>query len=132
MRFLTAFGFTAGVWTLGAVGSNAQGKPASDSSHFADAIYAQNALDYVQNPLQMGAMAPSATEDFTRHRQEKERLMKRMDRKQGNWGTSHPRYRLMEALLGFSKYRVRSEAELDRWRDLYKNVRKKQKRVSGQ
>lgn len=55
--------------------------------------------------------------------------MKRMDRKHGKWGPTHPRYRLLEALFGFSKYRERNLAELNRWRSLYKNVSKKQKQV---
>jgi hypothetical protein len=63
-------------------------------------------------------------------------LMKRMDRKHGKWGTIHPRHRLLEALFGFTKYREtsmaelqRCMAELQRWRDQYKNVGKKQRKV---
>jgi hypothetical protein len=55
--------------------------------------------------------------------------MKRMRRNEGKWGSSHPRYRLLEALFGFIKYRERNMAELDRWRHLYKSVPRKQKQV---
>ncbi|KAF2624475.1 N2227-domain-containing protein [Macroventuria anomochaeta] len=64
-----------------------------------------------------------------RHRQEKAHLLKRMDRKTGKWGTIHPRYRLLEALYGFTKYRERNMAELDRWRSMYGNVVKAQKKT---
>jgi hypothetical protein len=90
-----------------------------------DVVYNNNADDAV-NPLQMGSMA---TFDSPRHRQEKAHLMKRMSRKHGTWNTVHPRYRLLEALYGFSKYRERNLAELNRWRSMYSNVSKAQKKV---
>ncbi|KAF1925979.1 N2227-domain-containing protein [Didymella exigua CBS 183.55] len=60
-----------------------------------------------------------ATGEPLRHRREKAHLMKRMSRKHGTWNTAHPRYRLLEALYGFAKYRERNMAELDRWRARY-------------
>lgn len=57
--------------------------------------------------------------------------MQRMSRKTGKWNTSHPRYRLLEALFGFTKYRERNIAELDRWRSMYSNVKKVQKKVNS-
>ena len=92
-----------------------------------DAIYASHDNNAGQDPLQMGAMAPS---ESPRHRQEKARLLKRMERKHGKWNTVHPRYRLLEALYGFSRYRERNMAELDRWRSMYGNVGKAQKKVT--
>jgi hypothetical protein len=91
-----------------------------------DVVYNSNADDTAQNPLQMGSMA---TIDSPRHRHEKAHLMKRMSRKHGTWNTVHPRYRLLEALYGFSKYRERNLAELNRWRSMYSNVSKAQKKV---
>ena len=82
-----------------------------------------------QDPLMMSAMPPSDSSRSARHRQEKAHLMKRMDRKSGKWGTSHPRYRLLEALWAYTRYRERHMAELDRWRTLYKSVSKQQKKV---
>jgi hypothetical protein len=55
--------------------------------------------------------------------------MQRMSRGNGKWSPSHPRYRLLDALFGFVKYRERNMAELNRWRKLYKSVSKMQKRV---
>ena len=92
-----------------------------------DAIYASHDNSAAQDPLQMGAMAPS---ESPRHRQEKAHLLKRMERKHGKWNTVHPRYRLLEALYGFSRYRERNMAELDRWRSMYGNVGKAQKKVN--
>ncbi|CBX96263.1 hypothetical protein LEMA_P111820.1 [Plenodomus lingam JN3] len=82
-----------------------------------------------QDPMNIGAMLLDPAQSTARQRQEKAHLLKRMDRKSGKWGTTHPRYRLLEALFGFSKYRERNMAELDRWRSLYKNVGKKQKQI---
>lgn len=79
-----------------------------------------------QDVLNMGAMPSSNTLPSPRHRQEKAHLMKRMDRKSGKWTTNHPRYRLLEALWAYTRYRERQIAELDRWRSLYKSVSKKQ------
>lgn len=64
-----------------------------------------------------------------RHEQEKRNLMKRMSKSHGKWDTNHPRHRLMEALFGFSRYKARQMAELNRWKDLYTHVPKIQKRV---
>jgi hypothetical protein len=83
-----------------------------------------------QDPIHMDVMPPSGGQSSPRHRQEKVHLLKRMDRKSGKWGTSHPRYRLLEALWGYSRYRGRNMADLDKWRTLYKSVGKKQKKVS--
>lgn len=82
-----------------------------------------------QDPLAMGSMASNDLQDSPRHRQEKAHLIRRMDPKHGKWSSTHARYRLLEALFGFTKYRERNMAELDRWRKLYKNVGKKQKKV---
>lgn len=91
-----------------------------------DAVYNNNAGVVARDPLQMGSMAPS---ESPRHRQEKAHLMKRMSRKHGTWNTMHPRYRLLEALYGFTKYRERNMAELSKWRSQYNNVSKAQKKV---
>ncbi|KAI8168850.1 Carnosine N-methyltransferase [Colletotrichum sp. SAR 10_65] len=67
-----------------------------------------------------------------RHEQEKKNLMKRLSKSHGKWDTNHPRHRLMEALFGFSRYKVRQMAELNRWKDLYTHVSKAQKKVLEQ
>ncbi|KZL83574.1 hypothetical protein CI238_08944 [Colletotrichum incanum] len=64
-----------------------------------------------------------------RHEQEKKNLLKRMSKSHGKWDTNHPRHRLLEALFGFSRYKPRQMAELDRWKGLYKHVSKAQKAV---
>ncbi|KAK4107999.1 N2227-domain-containing protein [Canariomyces notabilis] len=52
-----------------------------------------------------------------------------MSRKHGKWNEHHPRYRLLEALRGFSHYAQTQRTELDRLRGLYNHVSKKQKAV---
>ncbi|KAH8722842.1 N2227-like protein-domain-containing protein [Phaeosphaeriaceae sp. PMI808] len=74
-------------------------------------------------------MSPDSVSDSARHRQEKAHLIMRMNRKHGNWGTGHPRYRLLEALFGLENYKESNLVELDRWRGLYKNVGKQQKNI---
>ncbi|RYP51010.1 hypothetical protein DL768_003594 [Monosporascus sp. mg162] len=64
-----------------------------------------------------------------RHREEKERLLERLGKKNGNWNLHHPRWRLLKTLWGFSKYRDFSYAEVNRWRDMYKKVTKQQKAI---
>ncbi|CCF33516.1 hypothetical protein CH063_00142 [Colletotrichum higginsianum] len=64
-----------------------------------------------------------------RHEQEKKNLLKRMSKSHGKWDTNHPRHRLLEALFGFSRYKPRQMAELDRYKGLYKHVSKAQKAV---
>ncbi|KAH6629125.1 N2227-like protein-domain-containing protein [Boeremia exigua] len=91
-----------------------------------DSVYIGNKDDAAQDPLKIGSMGAS---ESPRHRHEKVHLMKRMNRKTGKWNTVHPRYRLLEALYGFTKYRERNMAELDRWRSMYGNVGKSQKKV---
>lgn len=66
-----------------------------------------------------------------RHEEEYARLMQRLDRSNGKWDTSHPRYRLLNALYSYAKYKGRSLAEVKRWRDLYQHVPKRQRSVLG-
>jgi hypothetical protein len=111
------------------VSSTATPTPFSPTARIAareDIEYHGNANNAAQDPLQMRSMASG---DSPRHRHEKAHLMKRMSRKHGTWNTMHPRYRLLEALYGFSKYRERNMAELERWRGMYGNVGKAQKKV---
>jgi hypothetical protein len=93
-------------------------------------ILAQDGVPDVQDPMNFGAMPEHNAMVSARHRQERAHLLKRLDRKHGKWTSSHPRYRLLEALYGFSKYRDTNMAELNRVRGLYKNVSKSQKKVS--
>jgi hypothetical protein len=94
----------------------------------ADQIFIDEVGLPAQDPMQMGSMPPM---ESPRQRQEKAHLMKRMDRKSGKWTSTHPRYRLLDALYSFSRYRERNLAELKRWRDMYSNVRSKQRQVSN-
>ncbi|KAG5999619.1 hypothetical protein E4U43_001970, partial [Claviceps pusilla] len=64
----------------------------------------------------------------SRHDVEKERLLFVMSRQHGTWSPNHPRYRLLDALHGFSKYDERQQAGVDRLRDLYALMPKAQKK----
>jgi hypothetical protein len=129
MRLSWILGLLAGPWTAVLAADNHQTTPSEEVSKTAEPTYAQDELHIAQDSMQMGAMIAANVPDSPRHRQEKAHLMKRMSRKHGRWGPSHPRHRLLEALSGFKNYRARSMADLERWRDLYENVGKKQKKV---
>lgn len=131
MRLSWAFGLLAGSWTTILAAENHQTTTSDATISAAEPTYTPDDLLVAQNPMQMGAMPASNADGSPRHRQEKAHLMKRMSRKHGSWGTSHPRYRLFEALWGFSRCRDRNVAELEKWRRLYQNVGKKQKKVRG-
>lgn len=128
LLFLAGFGALAGA----EISSTAAAATPDFVTASGDVVYDGNADNPIHgtaenpHPLQMGAMPPP---ESPRHRQEKAHLMKRMSRKHGAWNTAHPRYRLLEALYGYTKYRERNLAELDRWRSLYSNVGKAQKKV---
>ncbi|KAK7418442.1 hypothetical protein QQX98_003934 [Neonectria punicea] len=62
-----------------------------------------------------------------RHILEKKRLLDALARPHGSLPTNHPRYRLLDALHGFTNYQERQKAELDRLKGLYKHVSKSQK-----
>lgn len=92
------------------------------TSHFEHASKFIHHLD----PLQYASMpAPLSA----RHNDEHASLQSRICKRHGTWGSSHPRFRLLDALWGYLSYEDRNKAELDRWRDLYKNVGKKQSEV---
>lgn len=103
--------------------------PFDDVDDKVEASIEHREAQLAQDLLIMGSMISSDPHESPRHRHEKAHLMKRMDPIHGKWSSTHPRYRLLEALFGFMKYRERNMAELDRWRKLYKNVGKQQKKV---
>ncbi|ETN43496.1 uncharacterized protein HMPREF1541_02655 [Cyphellophora europaea CBS 101466] len=64
-----------------------------------------------------------------RHEQERERLLHRIRRETGKWDDKHPRWKILEALHGFARYRDLAGAEVDRFEDLYKHVPSKHKKI---
>ncbi|KAJ5339963.1 hypothetical protein N7452_006691 [Penicillium brevicompactum] len=55
------------------------------------------------------------------------RLLQTLDRSSGKWDSSHPRHRLLAALYGFASYENGSRSDINRWKDLYKKVPKRQR-----
>jgi hypothetical protein len=117
-------------WTTAITADNGASTNSGDLAQSVDPLDVQDGLHIAQEPMHVGAMSPRHGVDSARHRQEKAHLMKRLDRRHGKWGPTHPRYRLLEALFGFTNYRDSNMVELDRWRSLYKSVGKGQKKVS--
>ncbi|KAH8895890.1 N2227-domain-containing protein [Thozetella sp. PMI_491] len=64
-----------------------------------------------------------------RHTTERGRLIKRLSKWHGSWNIHHPRHRLLEALHGFYRYKDKNLPELERWKDLYRNVSPKQRKL---
>ncbi|PLB48678.1 N2227-domain-containing protein [Aspergillus steynii IBT 23096] len=62
-----------------------------------------------------------------RHDEEYARLQHRLERSRGKWDSSHARHRLLTALHGYMRYKERHLVETKKWRDMYKNVSKKQR-----
>lgn len=63
------------------------------------------------------------------HEDEKKSLMKRLSKSHGRRDAKHPRRRVLDALFGYTGYKVGQMAEVDRWKDLYTHVSKAQKRL---
>ena len=61
--------------------------------------------------------------------EEKANLHHRLQRSAGKWDSSHPRHRLLSALYGYSRYRERNTENVNRWRDFYKRIPRKQRSV---
>ncbi|EHY57780.1 hypothetical protein HRR83_005309 [Exophiala dermatitidis] len=61
--------------------------------------------------------------------QERERLLRKIARDDRAWDSKHPRWSILEALLGFHRYREITGAEIDRFDGLYKHVPKKHKKL---
>ncbi|KXG51579.1 uncharacterized protein PGRI_089720 [Penicillium griseofulvum] len=63
------------------------------------------------------------------HNEEHARLLQNLERANGKWNSVHPRHRLLTALHGYTAYKDKSLAEVNRWRNLYKNVPKQQRKL---
>ncbi|KAI9927271.1 hypothetical protein ASPWEDRAFT_165833 [Aspergillus wentii DTO 134E9] len=63
-----------------------------------------------------------------RHAEEKSQLEQRLQ-KTGTWSPSHSRYRLLSALHGFYRYKQINTVEVNKWRDWYKHVPKRQRKM---
>ncbi|KAJ6076774.1 hypothetical protein N7499_008755 [Penicillium canescens] len=61
--------------------------------------------------------------------EEHSRLLRSLQRSSGKWDSSHPRYRLLTALHGFTQHENSTQSELNRWRYLYKKAPKHQRRL---
>ncbi|KAJ5159111.1 uncharacterized protein N7500_008762 [Penicillium coprophilum] len=64
---------------------------------------------------------------LTTYNEEHTRLLQNLQRSSGKWDSTHPRHRLLTALHGYTCYKDKSLAEVDKWRNLYKNVPKRQR-----
>ncbi|KAJ6785486.1 hypothetical protein PWT90_01196 [Aphanocladium album] len=89
--------------------------PSQTTHDSEDAIDMLEAIKRAQQPVK-----------GSRHEAEKERLLQLL-RRDHNWSSTHPRHRLLDALFGFQSYYERQQAELERFRGLYKHVSKKHK-----
>ncbi|ATY65354.1 methyltransferase [Cordyceps militaris] len=89
--------------------------PSQTTHDAADAIDMLESLQRAQEPLQ-----------GSRHEAERARLMLSL-RRDHTWSSTHPRHRLLDALVGYQNYYERQLVELERFRGLYKHVSRKHK-----
>lgn len=97
---------------------------------------AEQGLDAGQQPLVgeslfLGSAGDPRWESTTRSAREEERghLLQHIHRSSGKWDSGHPRWKVLEALHGFDRYRAITGAEIDRFEGLYKHVPEKHKKV---
>lgn len=90
-----------------------------------------NAFEVHQVLLTVAENVSLGRPETEQHLRAREGLLQRMSRKHGTYNEQHPRYRLFEALRGYSAYAQTHQAELNRLKGLYRHVSKKQKAVSA-
>ncbi|KAL7626452.1 hypothetical protein AAE478_003224 [Parahypoxylon ruwenzoriense] len=91
--------------------------------------------DQVQHDFQAGITSADMSNigvtggepDTQRHREEKEQLLKRLNKSHGTYNVHHPRWRLLKTIYSFRRYRDTHKAEVKRWRNLHKQVSNKQR-----
>jgi hypothetical protein len=92
----------------------------------ADAGMGQQPLASVETFADSYGPAPAAGQLYEEERQ---RLLQRIGRSSGRWDSNHPRWRLLEALHGFDRYRDVAGAESDCFEGLFQHVPAKHKKV---
>jgi hypothetical protein len=107
-----------GTWTLLAGAHNAEGGPSS--------------LDAYQQPLVASHFESHLDDCGSEIEAEHARLLQRLERSVGRWNDKHPRWRLLEALDGFDRYRHIVGEEIGRFEALYSHVPHEQKQVRFQ
>lgn len=75
------------------------------------------------------AYYPQWQDADARREDERGRLFGRIDRDSAQWDSKHPRWKLLEALHGFHRYKDITIAEIDRFEGLYKHVPRNHKKV---
>lgn len=65
-----------------------------------------------------------------RHKDERDRLAQRLDRKTGKWTANHPRWRLLKAIDGFRGYTRLNREDVKKWREVYGHLPQGQRDVS--
>lgn len=65
-----------------------------------------------------------------RHKEERDRLAQRLDRKTGKWTANHPRWRLLKAIDGFQSYTRLNREDVKKWREVYGHLPQGQRDVS--
>jgi SAM-dependent methyltransferase len=105
----------AGMWTLLAGAHCAGDGPLS--------------FDANQQPLVGSYFDPQLESCGSEPLAEYTRLLHRIERSAGKWNDRHPRWRLLEALDGFDRYRQIVGEEINRFEALYSHVPQEQKQV---
>lgn len=101
----------------------------SDQYPETDTILGTNVLQDISYKVQPYNTTSQYSVPLSTHNEEHTRLLQKLERSSGKWDTTHPRHRLLTALHGYTRYKDKNLAEVDRLRNLYKNVPKRQRTV---
>lgn len=86
-------------------------------------------LQRVESAFFETAYYPQWQDADSRYEDEHGRLLDRVGRNSAQWDNKHPRWKLLEALHGFDRYKDITVAEIDRFEGLYKHVPRNHKKV---
>lgn len=115
------------VWGIHHVIALAFNLQVDDSIHD---IAKQHTLDYTLTELHVVMITLQENVSSTNRREEeKHRLLQRLVRRKGCTDKNHPRARLLTTLHGFSRYKDRNKADLQRWRENYGHMPKHHRKV---
>jgi hypothetical protein len=67
----------------------------------------------------------------TRHYEERARLLNFLRHESGEWGPSHPRYQLLQALHDLYSYKHKYFQDLNQWKEVFEGLPETQQEVGS-
>jgi len=109
-------------------------------AHCSSSQFVEEGVEKQQFPLNPGldqtldhvVYSSFAEPASARHVEEKKRLLASLERNEEDWTVNHPRYRLLQALHGFVRYKERYQNQVKGWVNEYESLPEAQKKVEKQ